>query len=269
MTWWGKIFGSAFGFALGGPLGALLGAALGHRFDKGYERLMIEGGETPADVERIQSAFFTATFSVMGHLAKADGRVSEAEIQLAQNVMSQMQLNTDQRRTAMHLFNQGKEADFQLDEVLQQFKQECHGRRNLIQMFMEILIATMLADGMAHKAERHTLHHIGKQLGFAPFVIDQLIQMAQAQQEFAYQQARGRTTAAPSKSTLKTAYQVLGVTENATDAEVKKAYRRLMNQHHPDKLVAKGLPEEMMKLATEKTQEIKLAYEQIQQARSM
>lgn len=269
MSWWGKIFGSAFGFALGGPLGALLGVALGHRFDKGYDRLMAEGGSTQADVERIQSAFFAATFSVMGHLAKADGRVSEAEIQLAQNVMSQMQLDADQRRAAINLFNQGKDSGFDLDAVLHQFKQECHGRRNLIQMFIEILIATVLADGTAHKAERDTLHYVGKQLGFAPFIIDQLIQMAQAQQEFAYERARGRTTSAASKSTLKAAYQILGVAENASNDEVKKAYRRLMNQHHPDKLVSKGLPEEMMKLATEKTQEIKQAYERIQHSRGM
>jgi DnaJ like chaperone protein len=269
MSWWGKIFGGAFGFALGGPLGALLGTALGHRFDIGYQRLMGEGATTEADVERIQSAFFAATFSVMGHMAKADGRVSEAEIQLAQNVMSQMQLNADQRRAAINLFNQGKTDDFNLDEVLQQFKRECHGRRNLIQMFIEILIATVLADGTTHKSERDTLHYIGKQLGFHPFIIDQLVQMAQAQQEFAYQRARGRTTATPSKSTLNAAYQILGIPESASNDEVKKAYRRLMNQHHPDKLVAKGLPEEMMKLATEKTQEIKQAYEQIQQSRGM
>ena len=90
--------------------------------------------------------------------------------------------------------------------------------------------------------------------------------MVQAQQEFAYQQGRGSKT--PPQSTLKAAYQVLGVAETASDAEVKKAYRRLMNQHHPDKLVAKGLPEEMMKLATEKTQEIKNAYEQIKIVRN-
>lgn len=267
MSWWGKIFGGAFGFALGGPLGALLGAALGHKFDQGYQRFMDEGA-TEADVERIQSAFFTATFSVMGHLAKSDGRVSEAEIQLAQNLMSQMQLNTEQRRAAINLFNQGKSPDFRLDDVLQQFKEECHRRRNLIQMFIEILIATVLADGVAHKNERDRLHYIGKQLGFAPYIMDQLIQMVQAQREFSYQQQGRATTAAP-RTTIKAAYQVLGVAESANDAEVKKAYRRLMNQHHPDKLVAKGLPEEMMKLATEKTQEIKKAYEQIQKARGI
>ena len=268
MSWWGKLIGGAFGYVLGGPLGALLGAALGHRFDKGYSQFRLGAGASEADVERIQSAFFTATFSVMGHLAKSDGRVTAAEIQLAENIMQQMQLNAEQRKAAINLFNQGKGDDFHLDEVLQQFKKECHGRKNLIQMFIEILIATILADGIAHNAERDRLHYIGLQLGLAPFVIDQLIQMVQAQQQFSYGFGGRRTAAPPPKATLDTAYQVLGVSKDTSDAEIKKAYRRLMNQHHPDKLVAKGLPEEMMKLATEKTQEIKSAYEQIKKARN-
>jgi DnaJ like chaperone protein len=265
MSWWGKLLGGAFGYMLGGPLGALLGAALGHRFDKGYKALT----DTPsaAEVERIQSAFFTATFSVMGYLAKSDGRVSEAEIQVARNIMAQMQLNADQKSAAINLFYQGKRDDFNLDEVLQQFKQECQRRRNLIQMFIEILILTVLADGTVHKAERDRLHYIGRQMGLAPFIIDQLIKMVQAQQQFAYDQA-GHTEAAR-KATIKDAYAVLGVEESASDADIKKAYRRLMNQHHPDKLVAKGLPEEMMRLATEKTQEIKKAYEEIKKARGL
>ncbi|WP_455203006.1 co-chaperone DjlA [Kaarinaea lacus] len=266
MSWWGKVLGGTFGYMLGGPLGALLGAALGHKFDKGLSRVIEQGDYSKADVERIQSAFFTATFSVMGYLAKSDGRVSEAEIKLAQNIMAHMQLNSEQKRAAINLFNEGKNPEFQLDEVLRQFKKECHGRRNLIQMFMEILIATVLADGVTHKKERDQIHHIGKQIGFAPFIVDQLIRMVQAQQHYSYDYAHQAGAPSPQAS-LQTAYDVLGVDEHASDDDIKKAYRRLMNQHHPDKLVAKGLPEEMMRLATEKTQEIKSAYEQIQKAR--
>lgn len=267
MSWWGKLVGGTFGFMLGGPLGALLGAALGHRFDKGLSQFSTDSAYTQADNERIQSAFFTATFSVMGHLAKSDGRVSEAEIQMAQSIMAHMQLNDEQKNIAIRLFNEGKNETFELDPVLHQFKQECHRRRNLIQMFIEILIATVLADGTVHKAERDRLHYIGKQLGFAPYLMDQLIQMVQAQQQYAYGYGTGPTAA--HKPTIKDAYTVLGVEDTASDAEIKKAYRRLMNQHHPDKLVAKGLPEEMMKLATEKTQEIKKAYEQIKASRGL
>ena len=98
MSWWGKVIGGALGFALVGPLGALLGAALGHSFDKGIKGL--EGadfGVGCANQERIQAAFFTATFSIMGKVAKADGVVSKTEIQVARNTMDKMQLNEDQK----------------------------------------------------------------------------------------------------------------------------------------------------------------------------
>lgn len=268
MSWWGKIVGGTCGFIAAGPIGAVLGAALGHQLDKGLSRLELD---QPGDTERVQTAFFTATFSVMGYLAKADGRVTEKEIQLAQQVMAQMQLGPEQRKLAINLFDQGKNPEYDLDAILKQFKQECHRRRNLIQMFLEIQIATVLADQVIHPEEKSALIHVGKQLGFPSIIIEQLIKMVQAQQHFSEDYTRGRPGAArpTTQSMLKDAYDVLGVPKTATDAEVKKAYRRLMNQHHPDKLVAKGLPEEMMKLATEKTQEIKSAYETIKESRGM
>ena len=262
MSWWGKVIGGAFGYMLGGPLGALLGAALGHNFDKGLSNVYIG----PADVERIQSAFFTATFSIMGAVAKSDGRVTEDEIQMAKQVMLQMQLSQEQTDTAIRLFNEGKDPGFRLDDVLDQFRKECHRRRNLLQMFMEIQIATAMADGVVQKEEREILIHIGDRLGFSLHHIDTLLRMVQAQQQYGYRQAGGQQT---TRATLSDAYAVLGLNKSANDSEVKKAYRRLMNQHHPDKLVSKGLPEEMIKIATEKTQEIKLAYEQIKDSRGM
>lgn len=249
---------------LGGPLGLLLGAALGHNFDKGFAGIQFE----KVDIERIQLAFFTATFSIMGHVAKSDGRVSEQEIEMAKRIMSHMQLSPEQQKIAVRLFNEGKQADFNVDAVLEQFRQECHRRRNLLQMFMEIQIATTIADGVVNQAERNLLIHIGDTLGFTLHNIEQLINMVQAQQQY----ARGGYTdfqQPTPKATLADAYAVLGVSKSASDGEVKKAYRKLMNQHHPDKLVAKGLPEEMMKIATEKTQEIKKAYEQVKEARGM
>jgi len=264
MNWWGKLIGGAFGFMVGGPIGALLGAALGHNFDKGLTGVLKGTVGGVGETERVQSAFFAATFSIMGYMAKADGRVSEVEISTANHIMSQMMLNSEQRDVAKRLFNEGKQPQFDLEAVLGQFKQECHRRSNLIQMFLEIQIATVLADGVADQKELDVLYHIGKQLGFNAGIIDQLVQMVQAQQRYANQSSDKRV---PTKSDIKNAYQVLGVAESADDAQVKKAYRRLMNQHHPDKLVSKGLPDEMMKLATEKTQEIKRAYEQIMRIR--
>lgn len=268
MAWWGKVIGGALGFMLGGPLGAVLGAALGHNFDRGLSLVLRDDQATPGDTERVQAAFFTATFSVMGHIAKADGRVSETEIALARQVMAQMRLSPEQKEAAIRLFNEGKQPEFPLQGVLDQFRRETHRRRHLIQMFLEIQIYTALADGVLEAAERDTLLHICNRLGFSRMQFEQLVAMVQAQQQFAGAGA-GRAGPARRGPSLDDAYAVLGLDRNASNDEVKKAYRRLISQHHPDKLVAKGLPEEMMEVAKQKTQEIRAAYEQIRDARGM
>ncbi|MES9943857.1 co-chaperone DjlA [Candidatus Thiodiazotropha sp. CDECU1] len=269
MSWWGKLVGGAFGFVLGGPLGAVLGAALGHRFDKGLQGLpddQVSWG--PGDQERVQTAFFTATFSVLGHLAKADGRVSPDEIKLAEALMAQMSLSSEMRKTAIHLFNEGKAEDFPLDDVVEQFRLECHRRQTLIQMFLEIQIQAAYADKRMDSAEESLLLHICSLLNISEFTFRRLERMIRAQSHYA---GTGGDRA-PSRAqgpTLEDAYDVLNVTPAATDKEVKRAYRRLMSQHHPDKLVSKGLPEEMMKMAAQKTDEIKKAYERVKEARGM
>lgn len=268
MSWWGTALGGAFGFMLGGPLGALFGAALGRRFDQGLNGM----GDYQARIgeqERVQAAFFTATFAVMGHLAKADGQVSKDEIRLAEQVMTRMNLNADMRSTAIKLFDEGKSDDFDLDAVLEQFRRECHRRRNLLQMFLEIQLHACYADGALHAEEARVLQHICTRLGFSRQEFAHIEALVKAAREFggAGGQAGQRPGAAPSYNRLAEAYRVLGVNRDASDAEIKTAYRRLMNQHHPDKLVAKGLPEEMIALATEKTQEIKAAYDTVKAAR--
>ena len=263
MSWWGKLVGGAFGFMLGGPLGAILGAALGHNFDKGMKGLSEEALD-PGEQQRVQMAFFTATFSVMGAVSKADGRVSNEEISLAEAVMREMDLDAEMRKTAKRLFNEGKQAQFPLDDVLQQFRYECHRRLTLMQMFIEIQLQAAYADGTLDPAELALLKHICKQLGISEFVFRQLEQRVRAERH------RGQAGApASGEMTLKDAYAILNVNNNTPDREVKKSYRRLISQHHPDKLVAKGLPEEMMKIASQKTHEIKLAYEKIKQHRNM
>ena len=249
MAWWGTFIGGTLGFVFGGPIGAIIGAALGGNFDRGIKM----GGQFDmGDQERVQAAFFTTAFSVMGHVAKADGHVSAQEIAAAKSIMAQMQLSAEQSKAAIKFFDQGKAADFPLEEILRQFKKECHGRRNLIQMFVEIQIATALADGKVDESEKHVLYTIGKILGFSRSQIDHLFNMANAQ---------GAST--NDSLTLTQAYKILGIKKDSSEAEVKKAYRRLMSQHHPDKLVAKGLTDEMIQLATEKTQEIRKAYDLI------
>ena len=268
MSWWGKVIGGAFGFMLGGPLGAVLGAALGHQFDHGFQNIQLDDSMGQGATERVQAAFFTATFSIMGKLAKSDGRVSEDEIAMAREVMAQMHLNEEQKRAAMRLFNEGKSPGFPFEEVLEQFRQECVRRNTLIQMFLEIQIAVAMADGHLHDQERALLYRVSEHLGYSRYAFEELLQMVFAQQRF-YSGAGEPPPHGPAGPTLDDAYTVLGITGNATDDEVKRAYKKLMNQHHPDKLVSKGLPEEMVELAKEKTQEIRAAYDQVKKARGM
>ncbi len=264
MSWWGKIVGGAFGFALGGPLGALLGVALGHNVDRGLKQFkVIEGGVGEGSHERTQMAFFTATFAVMGHVAKADGAVSAAEIDMAKQVMQRMNLDADQRQLARDLFRQGRDDTFPLQEVLQQFRKECHRRTTLLRMFMEIQLSAAHSDGQYSTAEREMLQGISRDIGFSEHEFIHLESLVKA--HF----SSTASGSAQQPTSLAEAYAVLDVAESASDAEVKKAYRRLINQHHPDKLVAKGLPEEMMKLAAEKTHEIKQAYDAIKAKRGM
>lgn len=269
MSWWGKALGGTMGFFLGGPIGALIGVALGHGLDRKaaeYTSHVAYDGDDPGAQQRVQTVFFTTLFSVMGHVAKADGRVCKDEIEIARRVMARLGLEASLRQAAIRLFNEGKRADFPLHEVLAQFKREAQRRRNLLRMFLELLIQAAYADGVMHPAERRLLLQVGAELGFSPTEFGQLEAMIRVAHDFGA--GRQRPAAAETQtSLLADAYATLSLTSEASDDEVKKAYRRLLSQHHPDKLVAKGLPEEMMKMAAERTHQIRAAYERIREAR--
>ncbi len=276
----GKILGAFFGFLFGGPLGALFGLFLGHQFDKA-RRLSQAGfqagtfsGESQA---QRQAEFFRAAFSVMGHVAKAKGQVTREEIQLASAMMERMQLDSEQKKAAQDAFREGKSADFPLIDVLERVRISSAGRFDLLQFFLELQISAAFADGELHPSERLVLHTIATELGFSPQQLEQRLQMQQAafrfhrgaeggrqhsQEQYHYHHA-GNPHQAASAFQLADAYKVLGVPEGAQAKDVKRAYRKLMNEHHPDKLVAKGLPPEMMEMAKEKAQEIQSAYDLI------
>lgn len=272
MSWWGKLLGGAFGFLIGGPIGALVGATLGHNFDAGLKKLQHEADESlnPGAQERVQATFFTATFATMGHLAKADGKVTADEIKMAENVMAQMQLTAEQRRVAIDLFNQGKKEDYDLRAVVEQFRIECRRRTNLMRMFVEIQLLAVYADGDMHPAEEKLLEEICGYLKFPKFMLRQmetLVKAGRASQSAGQNQSGRRASGRSQAMSLSDAYQVLGLQPAANKDELKRAYRKMMSQHHPDKLVAKGLPPEMIKVATEKTQHIKAAYELIKESK--
>jgi len=263
----GKIVGAVVGYLMGGFVGLLIGLLLGHQFDRHLPLWAVKflNKVLVKHHLEVQRAFFEATFSVMGHLAKADGRVSEEEIRLARQVMERMQLGAEAQREAIALFTRGKEPDFDLDATLQRLRRATLRRRDLLQIFLEIQLSAGYADGELKSAERDLLMKIFVVLGFSVAEFERLDAMIRA--EIHSRQTGGAQPSRTRGMSLADAYAILNINESVSDAEVKKAYRKLTSQHHPDKLEAKGLPKEMMKMAEEKTHEIRSAYERIREVR--
>lgn len=258
VSWAGKVVGGALGAMAGGPIGALVGALLGHQFDRG----VTESGGRPSAA--VQDAFFTTTFAVMGHVAKADGTVTEGEIRSARAIMHHMRLDPGQVQEAIRLFTDGKRAEFPLQETLDRFKRMSARRRDLHRAFMEIQVQAILTAGPINATTRDALWRVAQTLGVTR------VEMAQIEALIRLQQARaGRRTTAGSRTRLADSYRVLGVAPDAGEKEVKTAYRRLMNQHHPDKLRSRGMPDSMIPVAEEKTREIRAAYDAIRASRGM
>ena len=166
MSWWSTVIGGAVGFMIGGPLGAMLGVAFAGNFSKRKSSSSFSNNFGPGNQQRVQAAFFSGAFSVMGYISKVDGKVSKSEIILAQQVMQHMQLSEDMSKVAKDLFNQGKQDNFNLDEVLEQFRVETHRRTHLIRMFLEIQIQAAYADGVFDKSEHNALRDIAQKLHF-------------------------------------------------------------------------------------------------------
>ena len=172
-----------------------------------------------------------------------------------------MDIDATQRKSAINLFNEGKKANFPITGVLKQFRQEVGFRPNLLRMFMEIQIMAAYADGVMHPAEREVLLKVCQFIRMPEHEFDHLCKMIGG---MGSSSRVARSDGAPS---LKQTYAVLYIKESSTVNKIKKAYRRLLSQHHPDKLVAKGLTEEMMKVAAERTHEIRKAYEVIKKSK--
>ena len=259
MSWYGKAIGALIGYFLTRhPFGILVGVIIGHYFDM---QAVQRGGSPHA----IPEAFFRTTFQVMGHVAKADGRVSEEEIRAARAVMAQFRLGDTDVRRAIDFFTEGKAGDFPLQATLAQLRQMLGDRADLRRMFVQIQLQTaLLGDGL-HAQARVMLLRVCQVLGVSEFEFAQMEAILRMQRASGGQPYGARSN----PGAMQDAYGVLGISSDASDSDVTKAYRRQMSQNHPDKLAAKGLPESMKSVAEEKTRQIRAAYEQIREARGM
>lgn len=287
----GRILGALIGYAASGWLTAILGFFIGLYFDRGFKRAQQQVDPTKRAV--IEQAFFRAVFSLMGRLSKCDGRISEAEIAGTEQLMKRMELNESARQEAIRLFKEGADETYDVVAAVESFIQVCGSYGNLKQIFLVYLITIAYADGELHSEEENLLAFLASKLGYSSFAFNHLLGMVRAQNHFYRSQYRQENASGSdgaradgsesgygrgryqrenqyqreSQNELALAYQALGVSESATDAEIKKAYRKLMSEYHPDKLTGRGVPDELIKVATERSQEIQAAYELVKKNR--
>ena len=255
-----KLIGIFFGFLFHDFWLGVLGFIVGSFFDR--VRIYGSGGANPLQNSLRQAVFLETLFISMGKLAKADGHVSQEEINHVEMYMQKLGMTPDHRLQAIALFRQGADQAFDIRPTYQKFMNVCGNTKDLKQFILASLIVMAMADGNFHPAEQALLNEIAGYLGYDEATYKRLIDMVLNQSNFGGGQVN-------SVDALDAAYKALGVTKESTDAEIKRAHRKLMSQYHPDKLMGQGVPEDMIAMATEQAKEIQLAYDLIKKSRNI
>ena len=276
-SWWGKLIGAFFGFLIAGPTGAVFGVLIGNFFDRGLSLHFSHPfwhyhNEKNPEIRRI---FLESLFASLGHVAKADGQVMQADIQFANDIIENMKLNASQKKLAQHWFAQGKVAQFNIDFKLFNLYKMIHNKPFLIRLFADTLYR-FLKNGQLTEKKVTLLNAILAHLQLAPlYQHRQFVQdfpwyfswqhyNAQQQNHQHYHQYQRQHHEPPTQHYgLEDPFSILKIKPTATHTEVKRAYRRQISHYHPDKLIAQGASSSSIKDATEKTQQIRKAYEKI------
>lgn len=290
MSWFGKLLGGTVGLMIGGPLGAIAGGAIGHHlFDKGHSdaegRARFEpfteerprgragasgqrsgarresGNRTAsgtwsgsasgrsASVEERQAAYFLALFSILGKLAKADGQITREEGEMVVSFLDKMNVQGDERQFAIRVFNEAKNSRYSVQDFARQFAGMTQGQHDLRSSMMDMLFQIAMADGEYHSQEEQMIDSIAAIFGITSSELDAF---------------RSRYI-----GNADNAYAVLGLSSDADDETVKSAYRQLVHEYHPDRIISQGMPQEFVEYATQRFQEIQTAWEQIKRQRNL
>ena len=253
-----------FGLLIGHLPGAITGAIIGFVFDN-----LRHSQRKQATPEA--GGFVGPLFALLGAVAKSDGRVSEAEIAVAERMMARMGLDAVQRQQAIASFNAGKQPEFDVTPTIDELRRWAGLRRDHAFPVLDVVIDTVLAEGNPPPEKMAIL----RQLAFALRISDMELMALMAMKGYAWNASGGsrgygqrgnggyvppqRNTNGPDP------YTVLGIARDVDDRSVKRAYRKLISEHHPDRLG--DLPEAMRKQAESRASEINAAYERIKAER--
>lgn len=242
MSIWGKILGGAAGFAIGGPLGALIGAVGGHFVDR--LKSDSEGGR-----ENQKSVTFTIAVIVLGaKMAKADGHVTPDEVSAFKEVF---RVPPDEMKNVSRIFNQARRDSAGYEMYARQVAGMFKDDPAVLEELLWCLAYIAKADGHIHPGELQFLRGVSDIFGFDQATVERV------------------TAIAMSDSETDDPYVILGMPRSASDDEIKAAHRKLVIEHHPDKLIAQGLPEEFVEIANQKLAAINAAFDKIKQERGL
>ena len=250
MTWMGKIVGGAIGFALGGPIGAIAGATFGHAFDASENKYPFEEEAMLSSSEESQLAFFVAAFSMLAKLAKVDGRISEDEIDSIRRFMvNDLNLDAKSRNVAIKIFNAAVQSQESFQGFALQFYNQFQGRPQILELMIDILLRVSVADGRMNRSEENLILEAVKIFRFG---------------QDAFSKLKSKYVDDSEKY-----YAILGCSKSDSNELIKKQYRKLVFEYHPDKIASKGLPEEFIKFANDKFREIQEAYDAVRKERGL
>lgn len=211
--------------------------------------------------EKINSKFIENIFGLFGNMAKAKGIVEKADLQGALNLMRSMRISAEYENLAKSSFNKGKKSNFDFDTSVIDLKNLFETKQEVLQMVLEILISVALIDGHMHANEKKLLQRATKLLGFDENFLEILIRRFKNEQtnqsNYAFEENFSEES---KKSVLDMAYETLELNKTATEAEVRKQYKRMISKNHPDKFIAKKMPQKLIDMAKEKTQRINESY---------
>jgi DnaJ like chaperone protein len=266
VTYWGKLVGAAAGLATGQPWLALVGLIVGHQFDRGFADRITRFGPEVADgrLEKLPTQFLETLFHAIGHIAKADGRVTEDEIRAARALMHRLGLGPSQVRQAIHWFEAGKDSAWPLRERVRELRVGSARRPEARALFLRLLMEVALANANMHQRERTLMWVVCREFDVGRVELAQLEAMLRAQRGF-----RRSAAGSADEKRLDDAYATLGVDKASSNEEIKRAYRRLMNRNHPDKLAAGNPDPATIAEAERRTREVRSAYEMLKARRSI
>ena len=240
MTKYGKWVGGGLGWALGGPIGALMGVVIGSLFDGAADNPLADS--QPATEQ--SNDFFVSVLILSAAVMKADSRQTKSELEYIKRFLRE-HFDVEKTKEYLLVFRGLLEQEFSIRQVCLQIKEHTNHAERL--QLLHYLMGIAYADGQIDHDEEYVLKLIGEYLNINTNDYHSILAMFVHNDTWAY--------------------DILGVDKNATDEDVKKAYRKMAVKYHPDKVASLG--EDAVKAAQEKFKRLQEAYAEIKKSRGL